>query len=169
MCYSAIFLFSCQQPPLLQLNNSATVDSATSDMKPYQWSLECENDPRTPPTFSTNHNSVHHLVDITSFSISWLDSVAMAAARFLLRSASSKGAISNVNGGVHSCLGITLVKLSPSGTSCSRTQRRHNSHFTFQPDPVPTQYGNVNLNVLVFLFLQLTCFSFDYYLPDRNR
>ncbi|XP_041962638.1 2-oxoisovalerate dehydrogenase subunit beta, mitochondrial [Alosa pseudoharengus] len=64
-----------------------------------------------------------------------------AAARFLSRSASIKSAISNVNGGVHSCLGITLVRLSPNGTCSSRTQRRHVSHFTFQPDPVPTQYG----------------------------
>ncbi|XP_063048551.1 2-oxoisovalerate dehydrogenase subunit beta, mitochondrial-like [Engraulis encrasicolus] len=71
-----------------------------------------------------------------------------AAARFLLRSASSKGAVSNVHGGVPSCLGITLAKLSPSVSPTSKTHRRHVSHFTFQPDPVTTDYGpTVKMNL----------------------
>uniref|UniRef100_A0A4W5RXT2 2-oxoisovalerate dehydrogenase subunit beta, mitochondrial n=1 Tax=Hucho hucho TaxID=62062 RepID=A0A4W5RXT2_9TELE len=64
-----------------------------------------------------------------------------AAARFLLRGAVSKASIANVNVGVQSSFGITLLRLSPNCSSKTKTQRRNAAHFTYYPDPVPTEYG----------------------------
>ncbi|TNN60610.1 2-oxoisovalerate dehydrogenase subunit beta, mitochondrial [Liparis tanakae] len=61
-----------------------------------------------------------------------------AAARFFVRGANSRLSISAVGTGPHSPFTAALLKLSPSSSS-TNTQRRH-AHFTFQPDPVPTQY-----------------------------
>uniref|UniRef100_A0AAX7UPL1 3-methyl-2-oxobutanoate dehydrogenase (2-methylpropanoyl-transferring) n=1 Tax=Astatotilapia calliptera TaxID=8154 RepID=A0AAX7UPL1_ASTCA len=58
-----------------------------------------------------------------------------AAARLFLRGANSKLSIAPGS------LGTTLLKLSPNCSSRTKTQRRHAAHFTFQPDPVPSQYG----------------------------
>ncbi|MBN3271584.1 ODBB dehydrogenase, partial [Polyodon spathula] len=65
-----------------------------------------------------------------------------AAARFLLKSAAySKASINNITNGVYSGLGLTLLRLSPKCDPHARTQKRHAAHFTFQPDPTPTEYG----------------------------
>uniref|UniRef100_A0A8C7EZ69 3-methyl-2-oxobutanoate dehydrogenase (2-methylpropanoyl-transferring) n=1 Tax=Oncorhynchus kisutch TaxID=8019 RepID=A0A8C7EZ69_ONCKI len=64
-----------------------------------------------------------------------------AAARFLLRGAGSKASIANVNIGDQSLFGITLLRLSPNCSSQTKTQRRNAAHFTYHPDPVPTEYG----------------------------
>ncbi|XP_055759224.1 2-oxoisovalerate dehydrogenase subunit beta, mitochondrial-like isoform X3 [Salvelinus fontinalis] len=64
-----------------------------------------------------------------------------AAARFLLRGAGSKASIVNVNIGDQSLFGITLLRLSPNCSSQTKTQRRNAAHFTYHPDPVPTEYG----------------------------
>ncbi|CAG6015991.1 unnamed protein product [Menidia menidia] len=64
-----------------------------------------------------------------------------ASARFFIRGANSKLSISGVGTGVQSTLGGGFLKLSPSSNSRSKTQRRHAAHFTYHPDPVPTQYG----------------------------
>lgn len=64
-----------------------------------------------------------------------------AAARFFIRGATSKLSISGIGTGAQSCAGATLLNLSPSSGSRTKTQRRHAAHFTFQPDPVSTQYG----------------------------
>ncbi|XP_070767744.1 2-oxoisovalerate dehydrogenase subunit beta, mitochondrial [Enoplosus armatus] len=64
-----------------------------------------------------------------------------AAARFLIRGAHSKLSISGIGTGAQISFGGTLLKLSPSCNSRTKTQRRHATHFTYQPDPVPTQYG----------------------------
>uniref|UniRef100_A0A8C4E6S2 2-oxoisovalerate dehydrogenase subunit beta, mitochondrial n=1 Tax=Dicentrarchus labrax TaxID=13489 RepID=A0A8C4E6S2_DICLA len=64
-----------------------------------------------------------------------------AAARFFTRGANSKLSLSGIGTGAQSSFGVTLLKLSPSCNSRTKTQRRHAAHFTFQPDPVPTQYG----------------------------
>ncbi|XP_070407879.1 2-oxoisovalerate dehydrogenase subunit beta, mitochondrial isoform X2 [Nothobranchius furzeri] len=64
-----------------------------------------------------------------------------AVARFFIRGANSKLPISGISCGTQSCFGATLQKLSPNCSSRLKTQRRHAAHFTFQPDPVPTQYG----------------------------
>ncbi|KAJ4920552.1 hypothetical protein JOQ06_023083 [Pogonophryne albipinna] len=63
-----------------------------------------------------------------------------AAARFFIRGAHSKRSITGIGNGSQSSFGGTLVKLSPSSNSRTKTQRRH-AHFTFQPDPERTQYG----------------------------
>ncbi|XP_029361213.1 2-oxoisovalerate dehydrogenase subunit beta, mitochondrial [Echeneis naucrates] len=63
------------------------------------------------------------------------------AARFLLRRANSKLALTGVATGSHGSLGATLLKVSPIFSSWTETQRRHAAHFTYHPDPVPTQYG----------------------------
>ncbi|KAF3840149.1 hypothetical protein F7725_018866 [Dissostichus mawsoni] len=62
-----------------------------------------------------------------------------AAARFFIRGANSKLPITGIGNGSQSSFGGTLVKLSPSSNSRTKTQRRH-AHFTFQPDPERTQY-----------------------------
>uniref|UniRef100_A0A3Q0QXQ6 3-methyl-2-oxobutanoate dehydrogenase (2-methylpropanoyl-transferring) n=1 Tax=Amphilophus citrinellus TaxID=61819 RepID=A0A3Q0QXQ6_AMPCI len=62
--------------------------------------------------------------------------VMAAAARLFIRGANSKLSIAP------SSFGATLLKLSPSCSSRTKAQRRHAAHFTFQPDPVPTQYGS---------------------------
>lgn len=67
-------------------------------------------------------------------SCSVITTVMAAAARFFIGGANSKLAIT-------SSFGATLLKLSPSCNSRTKTQQRHAAHFTFQPDPVPTQYG----------------------------
>lgn len=64
-----------------------------------------------------------------------------AAARFFIRGANPKLSLSGVGTGAQSSFGGTLLKVSPSCNSRTKTQRRHAGHFTFQPDPVPTQYG----------------------------
>uniref|UniRef100_A0A3P9I895 3-methyl-2-oxobutanoate dehydrogenase (2-methylpropanoyl-transferring) n=1 Tax=Oryzias latipes TaxID=8090 RepID=A0A3P9I895_ORYLA len=61
-----------------------------------------------------------------------------AAVRFFIRGANSR---LSVGTGTSGSLGAALLKLSPSCSSRSKTQRRHAAHFTYQPDPVPTQYG----------------------------
>ncbi|KAK2844183.1 hypothetical protein Q5P01_010842 [Channa striata] len=64
-----------------------------------------------------------------------------AAARFFIRGANSKLSFSGVVTGTHSSFAATLLKLSPSCSSRTKTPRRNAAHFTFQPDPVPAQYG----------------------------
>ncbi|MGH0147351.1 UNVERIFIED_CONTAM: hypothetical protein FKN15_010679 [Acipenser sinensis] len=61
-----------------------------------------------------------------------------AVARLLVKSAAP---INNITKGVHSGLGLTLLRLSPKCDPHARTQKRHAAHFTFQPDPTPTEYG----------------------------
>ena len=81
-----------------------------------------------------------------------------AAARFLTRGANSKLSISGIGTGAQSSFGVTLLKLSPSCNSRTKTQRRHASHFTFQPDPVPTQYGEWQASRLTLAaFTEETC------------
>ncbi|KAG7336223.1 hypothetical protein KOW79_000916 [Hemibagrus wyckioides] len=66
----------------------------------------------------------------------------MAAARLLLRSAALKASLSDVSAGVQSSTaGGSLLRLSPSCSLRLKTQKRHATHFTFYPDPVPTNYG----------------------------
>ncbi|XP_035478888.1 2-oxoisovalerate dehydrogenase subunit beta, mitochondrial isoform X2 [Scophthalmus maximus] len=66
-----------------------------------------------------------------------------AAARFFTRGAHSKLSLVAVGGGggAHCSFGAALLNASPTCNSRTKTQRRHAAHFTFQPDPVPTQYG----------------------------
>ncbi len=64
-----------------------------------------------------------------------------AAARFFIRGAHSKLSFSGIGTGAQSSFGATLLKSSPGCSSRTKTQRRHAAHFTFQPDPVTTQYG----------------------------
>lgn len=73
-----------------------------------------------------------------------------AVARFLVRGASSKLSISGIGTGAQSSFGAALLKLSPSCNARTKTQRRHVAHFTFQPDPVPTQYGEWMANRLMY-------------------
>ncbi|XP_051574228.1 2-oxoisovalerate dehydrogenase subunit beta, mitochondrial-like [Myxocyprinus asiaticus] len=65
----------------------------------------------------------------------------MAAARLFLRTSGVKPSLTGLTGGVHNSLGITLLRLFPDCTSKQKTQRRHAAHFTYHPDPVPTEYG----------------------------
>lgn len=64
-----------------------------------------------------------------------------SVARFFIRGSHSKRSISGIGTGTKSSYGATLLKLSASCNACTNPQRRHVAHFTFQPDPVPTQYG----------------------------
>ncbi|KAL7887159.1 hypothetical protein AOLI_G00048800 [Acnodon oligacanthus] len=64
----------------------------------------------------------------------------MAAVRLLLRTVSSSSSSSS-SSCVHSGLGTTLFRLSPSRSSRPKTQKRHAAHFTYQPDPVPAEHG----------------------------
>ncbi|KAJ3597368.1 hypothetical protein NHX12_000896, partial [Muraenolepis orangiensis] len=70
-----------------------------------------------------------------------------AAARFLLRGGaqnSKLSAVSAVNSGSyhhHHRFGPTLLTVSCDTHDARSQPRRHAAHFTFQPDPVPTQYG----------------------------
>ncbi len=65
----------------------------------------------------------------------------MAATQLFLRTSVVKSSLTGLTGGVHSSLGLTLLKLSPDCTAKPKAQRRHATHFTYHPDPVPTQYG----------------------------
>lgn len=76
-----------------------------------------------------------------------------AAARFFTRGANSKLSICASGTGIQSSFGAALLKQSPSCSSRSKTQRRHAAHFTFQPDPVPTQFGEWLPNRLLFAWL----------------
>ncbi|RVE62165.1 hypothetical protein OJAV_G00154440 [Oryzias javanicus] len=64
-----------------------------------------------------------------------------AAARFFIRGANSRLPVSSVGTGTSGSVGAALLQLSPRCSSRLKTQRRHAAHFTYQPDPVPTQYG----------------------------
>lgn len=64
-----------------------------------------------------------------------------AAARFLVRGANSKLSLAGIGSGSQSLLGATLLKLTPICSSRNKTLRRNASHFTYEADPVPTQYG----------------------------
>ncbi|KAK7887168.1 hypothetical protein WMY93_026789 [Mugilogobius chulae] len=64
-----------------------------------------------------------------------------AATRFFVRGASPRLSLSSVCAGTQGSVGANLLKLSPSCVSRIKTHRRHAAHFTYQPDPVPTQYG----------------------------
>ncbi|KAF3691586.1 2-oxoisovalerate dehydrogenase subunit beta, mitochondrial [Channa argus] len=64
-----------------------------------------------------------------------------AVARFFSRGANSKLSITGVVTGAHSSFAASLLKLSPSCSFRSKTQRRNAAHFIYQPDPVPAQYG----------------------------
>ncbi|TWW79618.1 2-oxoisovalerate dehydrogenase subunit beta, mitochondrial [Takifugu rubripes] len=64
-----------------------------------------------------------------------------AVARFLIRGANSKLSVPGIGAGAQSSYGATLLKLSATCNACTKPQRRHVAHFTFQPDPVPSQYG----------------------------
>ncbi|XP_015249051.1 PREDICTED: 2-oxoisovalerate dehydrogenase subunit beta, mitochondrial [Cyprinodon variegatus] len=68
--------------------------------------------------------------------------MAAAAARLLIRGSHQTLPISSVGTGKQSCIGNALLTLSSGCNSRLKTQRRHAAHFTFQPDPVPTQYGS---------------------------
>nr|XP_019946674.1 PREDICTED: 2-oxoisovalerate dehydrogenase subunit beta, mitochondrial [Paralichthys olivaceus] len=74
-------------------------------------------------------------------SCSSIPTIMAAAARFLLRGANSKLPLLGAGSGAHSSAGASLLKASPSCSSRTRTQRRHVAHFTYQPDPVPTDHG----------------------------
>ena len=67
--------------------------------------------------------------------------VMAAAARFFLRGSNSKLPLLCAGSGGHSSVGASLLKVSPSCSSRTKTQRRHAAHFTYQPDPVPTNHG----------------------------
>lgn len=67
--------------------------------------------------------------------------VMAAAARFFIRGANAKLSTAGVVTGAHSGYRTALLKLSPSCSSRTKTPRRHAAHFTYHPDPVPTQYG----------------------------
>lgn len=82
---------------------------------------------------------VHVSVDVST--LSCLVSSAMAAPRLFLRTLGVKSSLTGLTGGVHGSLGFTLLKLSPGCTAKPTAQRRHAAHFTYHPDPVPTQYG----------------------------
>ncbi|XP_012728424.2 2-oxoisovalerate dehydrogenase subunit beta, mitochondrial [Fundulus heteroclitus] len=62
-----------------------------------------------------------------------------AAARVFIRGAHAT--LSVPGAGKQSSAGSALLKLSPGCSSRLKTQRRHAAHFTFQPEPVTTQYG----------------------------
>ncbi|CAB1422485.1 unnamed protein product, partial [Pleuronectes platessa] len=64
-----------------------------------------------------------------------------AAARFFLRGSSSKLPLLGAVSGAHSSVGASLLTVSPSCSPRMKTQRRHAAHFTYQPDPVPTNHG----------------------------
>ncbi|MED6285032.1 hypothetical protein CHARACLAT_025003, partial [Characodon lateralis] len=64
-----------------------------------------------------------------------------AAARLFIRGAHSTLSIYDVGIWKQSSFGNALLKLSAGCSSRLKSQRRHAAHFTFQPDPVPTQYG----------------------------
>lgn len=64
-----------------------------------------------------------------------------AVARFFIRGANSKLSVLGIGAGAQSSYGTTLLKLSATCNTCTKPQRRHVAHFTFQPDPVPSQYG----------------------------
>uniref|UniRef100_A0A9J8DAW2 2-oxoisovalerate dehydrogenase subunit beta, mitochondrial n=3 Tax=Cyprinus carpio TaxID=7962 RepID=A0A9J8DAW2_CYPCA len=70
-----------------------------------------------------------------------LVSSAMAATRLFLRASPVKCSLTGLTGGVHSSLGLTLLKLSPACTAKPQAQRRHAAHFTYHPEPAPSQYG----------------------------
>merc|ERR1712002_1082228 len=70
-----------------------------------------------------------------------ITTVMAAAARFFIRGVNPKLSISGVSCGAHGSFGAGLLKVSPSCISRTKAQRRHAGHFTYQPDPVPTQYG----------------------------
>lgn len=67
--------------------------------------------------------------------------VMAAVARFLVRGANSKLSLAGIGSGPQSSLGATLLKLTPSCSARAKTQIRNATHFTYEPDPVPTQYG----------------------------
>ncbi|CDQ71853.1 unnamed protein product [Oncorhynchus mykiss] len=109
-----------------------------------QGRLDKRLNPLTPPTVSTNYSPFRvkrDAVIIIFFLFSPLTTAMAAAARFLLRGAVSKASIANVNVGAQSSFGITLLRLSPNCSSKTKTQRRNAAHFTYHPDPVPTEYG----------------------------
>lgn len=82
---------------------------------------------------------------------SWLaiTTVMAAAARFFIRGAHSRLSVSGVGTGAQSSFGATLLRLSPNCSSRTKTHRRHAAHFTYQPDPEPTQYGECWANRLM--------------------
>uniref|UniRef100_A0A3Q2P6N5 3-methyl-2-oxobutanoate dehydrogenase (2-methylpropanoyl-transferring) n=1 Tax=Fundulus heteroclitus TaxID=8078 RepID=A0A3Q2P6N5_FUNHE len=62
-----------------------------------------------------------------------------AAARVFIRGAHAT--LSVPGAGKQSSARSALLKLSPGCSSRLKTQQRHAAHFTFQPEPVTTQYG----------------------------
>ncbi|XP_056617682.1 2-oxoisovalerate dehydrogenase subunit beta, mitochondrial [Triplophysa dalaica] len=67
--------------------------------------------------------------------------MAAAARLFWRRSSGVKSSFSGLSGALQSSLRVTLLELSPDCTTKPKTQIRHAAHFTYHPDPVPTQYG----------------------------
>lgn len=141
-------LFDMRGAPPYPLSPDDVTDTSTRAK-----SLKCsgsieaigqEAEPLTPPTVSTNHSPFRlkrDAVIILFFLFTPLTTAMAAAARFLVRGAVSKASIANVNVGAQSSFGITLLRLSPSFSSKTKTQRRNAAHFTYHPDPVPTEYG----------------------------
>lgn len=81
------------------------------------------------------------VISLACPSWSLTSTIMAAAARFFIRGANYRLPVSSVGTGTSGSVGAALLKLSPSCSSRSKTQRRHAAHFTYQPDPVPTQYG----------------------------
>lgn len=86
-----------------------------------------------------NRRSLHFLFPCPSCSA--ITTVMAAVARFLIRGANSKLSVPGIGAGAQSSYGATLLKLSATCNACTKPQRRHVAHFTFQPDPIPSQYG----------------------------
>lgn len=102
-------------------------------------------------TWVVNQNSSHAFSQSEQQESMWVltserrfclvPSANMAATRLFWRTSGVKSSLTGLTGGVHSSLGLTLLKLYPDCTAKPKTQRRHAAHFTFHPDPVTTQYG----------------------------
>ncbi|KPP78382.1 2-oxoisovalerate dehydrogenase subunit beta, mitochondrial-like, partial [Scleropages formosus] len=90
-----------------------------------------------------SQHTVHNDYDVTAVSASGAVTTAMAAAvRLLLRAGSAcKSSVANVHRGAGGGLGNAAPSASSVCAPHTSTQRRHAAHFTFQPEPVPSQYG----------------------------
>lgn len=120
-----------------------------------------------PLELGANSNRRSLAVGSSCPSCSLTTTVMAAAARLFIRGANSKLSIAP------SSLGVTLLKLSPNCSSRTKTQRRHATHFTFQPDPVPSQYGECLANRLTWgsgsCWIPLECSSVQPRNKHRNE
>lgn len=87
------------------------------------------------------HRVIHYTFLLDDLHTCPSQTMMAAVARLFIRGANSKLSVSGVGTGSRSSLGAALLKRFPNCSSRSKPQRRHAAHFTFQPDPVPTQYG----------------------------